>query len=243
VKKITLLLIFLFIAIKISYADDFIDASNFYKNSEYSKALEIYKKYEDNANPYILYNIGNCYYKMNNKAEALAYYIKTFNLNPRVSGLKENLIKTATENGNELFSEDIPQILYSIYYSMSKYEIITFFEIFFIALVILLLLKSKNKISNINNHIFILIIITAIFGTWYILRKNSVFDRCGVIIEDTDLYSGPSNTFQVVANIPKGRIIEILSEKNDFIEVGVPKENIKGWLESKNLIKSYMEAK
>jgi len=238
VKKYKFLLIFLFVLSTNSYTNEFTDASTFYKNGEYKKALEIYMKYEKNNNPYILYNIGNCYYKINDTSKALAYYIKAFNLNPRISGLKENMIRTALENGEELFSQDIPQVLYFIFYSLSKYEIITIFEIFFILLFLSILIKTRTKKDNLNKYITISLIFTLIFGGWYILRKSSLFNRACVTINETDIYSGPSESFTITATIPKGRVLEMLLEKDDFIEVGIIKDNLKGWVKSENIIKA-----
>jgi len=231
----------IFLLLSNSHSDEFIDASVFYKKGEYQKALEIYAKHENKNNPYILYNIGNCYYKLNNTPKALAYYIKAFNLNPRVPGLKENMIKAALENGEELFSQDIPQILYSIYYSLSEYEIITLFEILFILLALLLIIKTRTKNNNLNQYIAILLILTSICGTWYLMRKNSLFHRASITLTEADLYSGPSTTFPIIATIPQGHVMEVLSEKDDFIEVGIIKENIKGWIKPDNIIKAYLE--
>jgi tetratricopeptide (TPR) repeat protein len=236
VKKIFILVLILSVKL---YSNDIDEANMFYKNGDYQKALEIYKKYEEETNPYILYNIGNCYYKLNNQPYALAYYIKAFNLNSRVSNIRENMIKVASENGEELFSEDIPKIIYLVYYWLNKDEILSIFELFFIILTILIIYRLQTKKHELDPYIIITITLMAIFGLWYILRKNSLFYKSAVTLNETDLYSGPKETFTQIATIPRSRVVEVLSENDGFIEVGIVKENTKGWVKSESIIKTY----
>jgi tetratricopeptide (TPR) repeat protein len=236
VKKITIfLLIFYMIPQLNASVND--DASSYYKAQNYDKALEIYKNLNDDTNPYILYNMANCYYKLNDKTNAMIYYLKAFKLKPRDKNIRENLITVAKQNGETIFSEDIPQFLYRIYYFFSDLELKAISELFFFLLVLLIIINTHKKDDKLHGYIILSVLIFGIFFISYIMRKNSYLSNIAVTIYETELYSGPDKTFNSLAIIPKGKIIKVISDDENYLEVGVPKDNIKGWVEKNTIVK------
>ena len=52
-----------------------------------------------------------------------------------------------------------------------------------------------------------------------------------VVQQEAVLRSGPNETFNAYATLPEGRVVRILDDsRDDFWEVGVQKEGIKGWI-------------
>ena len=50
-------------------------ANQLYENQDYTKALELYQQVEKELSHWILfYNIGNCFYKLENYVRAKIYY-------------------------------------------------------------------------------------------------------------------------------------------------------------------------
>ncbi len=234
--KTILITLSLFFLTQLLFSLEIKEANENYKNSNFEKAIELYKKEDFNKNPYLLYNIANCYYKIGNKTYAFYYYLKAFTIIPRNKNIKENMIKVSSELNQTLFSEDIPQIIYSIYYFLSEKEILTLFEFFFILFALFLILNSKSEDNRFASYILITLLFSIILGGWYILRQNSIFHNLAVTKNEVDIYSGPKKTFNILATLPEGRVIVVLSKNDDFIEIGIPKENIKGWIEKDKIL-------
>ncbi|MCX7905235.1 MAG: tetratricopeptide repeat protein [Elusimicrobiales bacterium] len=209
------------------------EASKLYKENKYQESLNIYiaalKK--EKLNPYLYYNAANCYYKMGKQEMALAYYIKAFIINPRISYNVSNLKKISKETGNELFSNEIPDLLYKVYYLLSDMEIKLLIHISLISLIISLsifLLKSKFT----KKLFFSSVLCTIIFSSWYLLRKNSIFYMPAITIEEADIFSGPNEKFTILATIPKAKVVTLLNKGEEFSQIGIPQQNIKGWIKN-----------
>lgn len=69
------------------------DAFKLYTNKNYSAALAQYQSMVSptTANDDLYYNIGNCYFKLNEIGHAVAYYEKALKLNPTNTEAKTNL--------------------------------------------------------------------------------------------------------------------------------------------------------
>ncbi|MCX7641584.1 MAG: hypothetical protein N2Z20_03005 [Elusimicrobiales bacterium] len=220
------------------------EASRLYKENKYQESLNIYLSAieKENLNPYLYYNAANCYYKLGKQEMALVYYIKAFIINPRISYNLSNLKKISIETGNELFSNEIPDILYRIYYLLSDMEIRVLIHLSLTLLTItLLIFLLKSKFLKKLFLISILSII--IFGSWYMLRKNSIFYMPAVIIEETDIFSGPNTKFTILATIPKAKIVILLNKGEEFSEIGIPGQNIKGWIKNNYILNIKEETK
>jgi tetratricopeptide (TPR) repeat protein len=67
-------------------------AFKLYSNKNYKEALVEYKKIETlQTNDNLCYNIGNCYFKLNDVGNAVAYYEKALKLNPNNTDAQSNL--------------------------------------------------------------------------------------------------------------------------------------------------------
>ena len=68
-------------------------ATTYYNEGEYEKAAENYFKILENGehSAAVYYNIGNCYYKLNQIAPSIYYYEKALLLKPNDREIKNNL--------------------------------------------------------------------------------------------------------------------------------------------------------
>lgn len=212
-------------------------AASYYRENNFSKSLEIYLSEikKDPSNPYLYYNAANCYLKLGNKTQALAYYIKSFILNPRNSDNIYNLKKLSDETLNVLFSDDIPYFFYRVYYFLSEYEIKALIQIlFFVFSVLIVLWLLKDKLFK--KTMVIVFVFMSLLIIWYTLRKNSIFYSPAVTVKETELLSGPSLKFTSLATVPESKVVFYIKDDTEFAEVGLPQENIKGWVRKTDLI-------
>jgi tetratricopeptide (TPR) repeat protein len=87
----------------------FDEGNKLYINAEYNKALnkylEVYKSGYSSSE--LMYNIGNCYYKLENYPKAQLFYYRSLKLNPHNRKAKFNLEKTKLYNVDKL--DEIPE--------------------------------------------------------------------------------------------------------------------------------------
>jgi tetratricopeptide (TPR) repeat protein len=206
-----------------------------YVQGKFEEAINVYESMllKDMQNPYLFYNIGNAYMKLNKIGHAIANYSKSFNLLPRNSDIKHNLDFAMKRSGQKLIPEGVPAVIYTLYYFFSYYElkamtiILFWFAMIFFSISILneklKRITKKPAIACASIFIFILI--------WLIARTTSPFLKAGVIIEqNVSLLSGPGENFTTYATIPQARLVKILDFSGDYYEIGIPQERIKGWV-------------
>lgn len=72
----------------------FTKANGLYKDGKYLEAIEVYEKIEnqDQVSSQLYYNLGNCYYKLNQVAATIYNYEKALQLDPLNEDVANNLI-------------------------------------------------------------------------------------------------------------------------------------------------------
>jgi hypothetical protein len=70
-----------------------------------------------------------------------------------------------------------------------------------------------------------------ILAGWWLAVRGITPQRRGVIVASSaELRSGPGDNFNVSFTVPEGRRVQILSNDGAWLELGVLKEGVKGWL-------------
>ena len=84
---------FIFVLQQFCFAYDLNTAERFYQNNQFEEALDTYFVYlEEQPNSFnILYNIGNCYFKLEQYGNAILYYRKALKHNHRNEDALNNL--------------------------------------------------------------------------------------------------------------------------------------------------------
>lgn len=239
--KIKNLIIFSLFISSLTFAETEIEkAAELYKNGNYSQALNIYQSElaKNPKDPYLLFNAGNCFYKQGNYQMALVYFIRAFKILPRNKEIKYNMEFVAKQTGQNLFSQDVPQIFYNLYYFFSDAELKTlsmlFLFLFFLISSLLFWEKYRDKATEI---MLISGILFLLFFSWMTLRKNSIFYSPGIImVDNTQVLSGPGNNFKVAATINSPKIVQVIDlEDKEYVEIGILEEGIKGWVKKENI--------
>ena len=107
------LLLFCFLQITNVFAKNKFDVANEnYKNGNYKDAIFIYESILESKkhSPELYFNLGNCYYKLNQIAPAIYFYEKAKILNPKDSKIDVNL-KFAQNRTLDQF-ETVPKLGY-----------------------------------------------------------------------------------------------------------------------------------
>ncbi|MBI4802972.1 MAG: hypothetical protein HY796_10660 [Elusimicrobia bacterium] len=211
--------------------------NDLYKNGNYQSALEGYADIisKEPANPCGFYNAGNAYFRMNKPGPAILYYSKAWRLDPRNADIRANLEFALKQTGQAFVPDGVPRVLHYLYYYLSDDELKTAAAAAWWALFLLVsfyFLKPKSAAGT-RTPLLAAGGLLALAGLWFIARSVSPFRDGAVITGEAParLMSGPGENFKAYAALPEARLVKILDDTDDnYYEIAIPKEGIKGWV-------------
>ena len=207
-------------------------AEGYYREGKFSAALGLYEKELKNTpnDPYVYYNIGNCYFKMGSKGLAAANYYRAFKLAPRGSGIRHDLTLALAAGGERLVPAGVPEVLHKAFFYLSYQEVqgLTFLLLWlFCALGSVWLLKRKFKRVFLASAVILLLC-----GGWLYARYTLEQAHLAVVAAPVaEVRSGPGANFPASASVPQGHLLTVQDTKDDWYEVIVKSQGLKGWVE------------
>ena len=206
-KKYVLACLFSFLYI-VAGAADFQTAEQDYRQGHFAAALGAYEELLHNYpnDPYLYYNIGNCYFKMGSVGLAAANYYRAFRLAPRETDIRHNLSLALAQSGERLVPQGVPEILHKTFFWLTAEELkgLLYLTWWFFCLggVFWLLKRKGGKFVLMTGVLFLLT------GTWYMLRFNSDYTPMAVVASPVaELRSGPGSNFPLSANVAQGHVL------------------------------------
>jgi tetratricopeptide (TPR) repeat protein len=209
-----------------------------YKNARYEDALDGYKKViaKEPANPWGWYNAGNALFRLGRIGPAVYDYAKAFTLNPRSGDIRANLDFALRQTGQSLVPEGAPKALHYLYYLLSDGELkaaaILLFWLACFTGGAGFLLDGSGAGRAAGRASLAAAVLLVISLAWLGARQSSAFTSAGVVTKagGARMLSGPGENFKTYASAPEGRLVKILdSDDENYYEIGLPKEGIKGW--------------
>ncbi|RLD11872.1 MAG: hypothetical protein DRI44_02495 [Chlamydiae bacterium] len=214
----------------------FIQANQFYKSTNYSKAILLYNKAVSlGFTPGgLYYNLGNAYYRNGNLGKAIVSYLKAQQLLPRDGDVLENLNIARGQTVDKVGSSEPPAALRQflfLYYNFSLDELL-WITSFLIALLFISLsvytffpyslIKSIFKVTAV-----ILIIIGSAAGAkFYHVSSHSI---AVVVAKQAIVRAGPGASYAEMFVVHNGTEIKILEKKDGSAKIRVDKK--KGWID------------
>ncbi len=249
-KRILLLLIFIIVIVKISaiadiISEDFKKANKFYYEKQYDSALVYYKKIENTniINPYLYYNLGNTYFKLNKIPDAIYYYEKAKKYLPRDKDIIFNLKKA-----NLLLPDKIKPMektffikwIENIKNSLTLKEVFYLFSITFFLLLVIII----YNIYAFRTRFFIKIFLPILLGVFLIIEIIWLFERndfynnskTAILYSENSLETinvkvAPREDDEDAFIVHPGLKIEILNIRNDWYEIKL-ENGFTGWVKS-----------
>jgi len=217
-------------------------ANAMYMEGKFSDSINLYARLIESQpdNPYLRYNIANAYFKSNQPGRAIASYLRAFRLLPRDSDIRSNLDFALKLSGENLVPAGIPAAMHYIYYFLSANEIegLSWIFLWIFSLTCSIYLFRPLWRFFLKTPLIFAAVLLAAAASWTLLRKTTEFAGIAVVVEPAaELRSGPGDNFSPSATLPEGRLAQILDGREDWIEIGIPKEGIKGWIKNSSLEK------
>ena len=211
-------------------------AESFYRAGQYAQALSAYEQELKNhpKDPYLYYNIGNCYFKMGSKGLAVAYYYRAFKLRPQNSDIRHNLSLALKSGGDTLVPTGIPPALHQALFIVPLAELKGIVCMLGWAVCLFagiwLLTRRGGKFVLALGILFLLVC------GWFYVRYSWENEPLAVIASPVvELRSGPGKNFPASAAVRQGHLVRVLDAKDNWQEVVIRSEGLKGWVEQNAL--------
>jgi tetratricopeptide (TPR) repeat protein len=214
-------------------------ANKLYQASDYQSALAIYQNIEASyRSPILFFNMGNCYFKMNEIPSAILYYERSLKYDPQNENTLANLKqahKYISDNIQELpstaFSASWKSFVQdrsiNFWANLSIYLMIGGFLI-----LVLTILKVSDFVKKFSALLGTLLILSAVF-TFFLANsaKNSIENDNNAIIftPKVDVMSEPKSDASHLFVIHDGLKVSIVDEDNEWFEIKLANGEI-GWI-------------
>lgn len=188
----------------------------------------------DPGDPALHYDLGNALLKAGKLGRASASYQRAFDLDPRDGDGRHNLDFVLKRSGEELAPPGIPAPAFAAFTALSARELAGLHWLAAWATMILAglsLLGSAQRREALRDWLLGAAAAWALFGLWWAGLGAVLPAGRGVIVAGrAELRNGPGEKFTVGYTAPEGRRVRVLSESGEWLEVGLLKEGVKGWI-------------
>ncbi|MBI4248613.1 MAG: tetratricopeptide repeat protein [Elusimicrobia bacterium] len=222
-------------------ATDFKKAGEFYLASQFEQAIALYQNMLA-VSPHsaaLHYNLGNSHFKSGNLGLATASYLRAYALAPLDADIAYNLDFCLKRVGETLYPPGVPKPLFLAFHALSLNAVAAAFWILSCGLLLWLSLYPWTT-AGLRPHpalqallgrlIVIFLLLDAAFGSWWWLRSSQEKGLGVVAANGAEVRNGPGENFSVGFMVPEGRRVKVLETRADWMEIGVLKEGVKGWL-------------
>ncbi len=211
-----------------------------YYAGNYAKAAELILKKMDDArpNPVLLYNLADCYYRMNEWPQALLCLEKAVRLAPRDSDIRENLnyLRRKMSLPEYCGIEHPLDMLVFLRDSVRPDEWILLSSIFFLLSGMLFCARRQFAGKSWMIVFFILLSISAVGAISALVQNEGSYSRTKAFLmkENAQIHSLPSENSQTCSfKLSPGEELSALEERNGWTKIR--SGSAEGWVCSKDI--------
>ena len=218
----------------------FEQATSAYNEGEYEKAIENYLEIIGNGehSSALYYNLGNCYYKLNQIAPSIYYYEKALLLSPGDKEIKNNLIYAQQMTIDAI--EPVPESGLSKVYN-SIIGLLTFDQWAYLAVSLVLLFvlsylayyflrySSHKRISFITSIISLIAVIISVSFAIVQYKHYKSEQPAIVFAQECLVKSEPNNRSSEVFLLHEGTKVKVIDALEDFKKIELADGKI-GWV-------------
>jgi len=210
----------------------FLEGNRLYESGNYVNAISYYETLITSCNiknGVIYYNLGNAYYRINDMGRAVLNYERAFKLLPHDEDVRYNLKFIYSKILNENIYPNIILNILSLLPQITLLYLSLIFSVLssiFISITIVRNERILKYFALIATVLFIISFIWLISRVVFIDKAN-----WGIIIENNvEVKTAPSESAPTGFIVPAGKKVVLLTVKDKWIAVKLPKENFKGWI-------------
>ncbi len=240
-KKILFLLLIIANSVVAQNTEElFKSANELYKNDQLEKAIEQYKKIEEQGfvSSELFYNLGNAYYKLNKVGPSIYYYEKALLLNPLNEDVQNNLVfakRLALDNIEELPKTLFQKININILQKLSYNQwaivavVFSFLGSIFFLFFYLATTPSKKRFYFITSTLSFIFLIFTFFITYnqYTFAQNN--KTAIIFAEKTEVRNAPTLNSEEVFTLHEGTKVVVLDAIDNWKKIKIADGKL-GWI-------------
>ena len=240
-----LLLLMLVIFTGLKAQDNIQQASDAYSKGEFDRAAEYFQQVlqEQGESADIYYNIGNCYYKLNQIAPAILNYERALLLDPGNGDIRFNLeiarLKTVNkiDSVGNFFLQNWINSFRDLLGTNTWSKIAIFCFISLIACLILFFFSRKILFKKVGFYAGIVLVVFTITANLFAFQQKKELeqrDTAIVFAPTVTIKSSPDNSGTDLFVLHEGTKVQIKSQLGDWFEIIIADGNI-GWIPKKDI--------
>jgi tetratricopeptide (TPR) repeat protein len=218
------------------------DARALYQSGNFADSAKLFsdevQRRPGDAAPH--YNLGNALYRSQLLGPAVAAYLRAWELDPRDEDIRFNLDFALRKAGEGLYPDETPLPMFLAFHALSAREAEGLQWIFWWAMLLAacVYVVSERKREALRTPLLALSLAwLCLAGWWGLLAASTPKDLAVTVAPRTELRNGPGDGFSVGFTAPEGRRVSILDERDGWLEIGVLKEGVKGWVKKESIEK------
>jgi tetratricopeptide (TPR) repeat protein len=217
-------------------ASPYEDAKAFYDAGRFDQAAAAFKALsaQNPRDAALQYDLGNALLKSGSLGRASAAYQRAFDLDPRDGDGRRNLDFALKRAGEELAPPGVPPLAFAAFTALSSREL---GGLHWLAAWLTLILAggalfwTGARRADLMVPLSVCAAAWIFFGLWWAGLSSVLPPGRGVITAGRgELRNGPGEKFSVGYTAPEGRRVRVLSDNGQWLEVGLMKEGVKGWI-------------
>ncbi|WP_297791825.1 tetratricopeptide repeat protein [uncultured Eudoraea sp.] len=220
-------------------------ATTYYNEGEYEKASENYFEILENGehSAALYYNIGNCYYKLNQIAPSIYYFEKALLLEPNDKEIKNNLAyaQNMTLDVFQPLPEKTLTKLYNNFIGLFSFDQWAYLAVLFICLFVIAYIifyfvrySSQKRIAFISSLVSLFIAVFCILMA-FVQFKNFEADMPAIVFaEELRVKSEPNNRSSQAFLLHEGTKVNVLDTLDDWNKIELI-DGQTGWVPSNEI--------
>jgi tetratricopeptide (TPR) repeat protein len=210
-------------------------AEKLYKEKNYEQAIENYEQVINQGikNPFVYYNIGNCYFKTGEIGKAILFYKKAKRLLPSDPDINFNLNLARARRVDEIKLSERPKFINSIINFPLRFGLNTlliscsvcYFLLFTILIITLFFRKKWLKDTNICLFVLLLIFLSLLTAN----LKMSNIEEGVLLTKVEEVRSGPGEDYSLIFTLHEGAEFRIIGSEGNWFKI-VMQNGLTGWL-------------
>jgi hypothetical protein len=178
--------------------------------------------------------LSNAYYRNGNIGQAILNVEKALKLAPRDKEIKSNVQYLHSIAGNDR-QKKISNIVLQ-HFSLNEITVICSLIIILFIVSLSLFIIKKNLVFK-KFTISLIVFLVACIPMFCLKGCDEFTIKEAVLVSTASVRSGPGNNNPEIFILPEGKIVNIITENDDWVNVTVESENetLTGWVESNEI--------
>jgi tetratricopeptide (TPR) repeat protein len=234
-KRIIFILSILFCLQTFAEETLFSQGNEEYRNGNYSAAISLYDSIISNGleSSELHYNVGNCYYKTQDWANAIWHYEKSLKLNSNNKDASHNLDLTKLRIIDQI--ETIPQLFYKKWwknlirlFTTKTWQILVLICIW-IALIFQLLNRFRNNKQKHFSNLLTTLSLILLYITYFSYQENYSKTEAIILSSSVIVNSAPTDNNKNLFSLHSGSKVEIIGQIGNWIKIKIA-DGRNGWI-------------